>query len=237
MALPQSFLDHLNSEGYHPRSNRHSNALAEAIVSDLVANCLAIAADMRRGALVYDLNFDLGGRSNWNVDLVIGQPPPTGESPSSIAVQRRAPPSTVRIAVELKAVMTAHRKAVKNRARDLEAHHTHVHAYDRRAIAAGLLVVNAAGRFRSPLRGEPTVHRNVDSLARHCVDEIRAVEVRGPSHEAGIDAKAVLIVDYDNMGGTATYVDGRSAPRVGDPIHYDAFIQRICSEYEVRWSR
>lgn len=237
MALPQSFLDHLNSEGYHPRSNRHSNALAEAIVSDLVANCAAIAADMRRGALVYDLNFDLGGRSNWNVDLVIGQPPPAGENPSNVAVRRRASPSTVRIAVELKAVMTEHRKAVKNRARDLEAHHTHVHAYDRRAIAAGLLVVNAADRFRSPLRGEPTVHRNVDSLVRHCVDEIRAVEMRGPSHEAGIEAKAVLIVDYDNMGGTATYGDAKFAPRVGDPIHYDAFIQRICSEYEVRWPR
>ena len=237
MALPQSFLDHLNSERYHPRSNRHSNALAEAIVSDLVGNCSAIAEAMRQGNLVYDLNFDLGGRSNWNVDLVIGQPPPNGAPLAGAVTPVRGALSTVRIAIELKAVMTEHRKAVKNRARDLEAHHTHVHSYDRRAIAAGLLVVNAAEKFRSPLRTEPTLHRNADALVRHCVDELRAVEMRGPSHEAGIDAKSVLVIDFDNIDGPASYVSRGAAPRVGDPLHYDAFIQRICSEYEVRWSR
>ena len=61
--------------------------------------------------------------------------------------------------------------------------------------------------------------------------------MRGPSHEAGIDAKSVLVINFDNIDGLASYVSRGAAPRVGDPLHYDAFIQRICSEYEVRWSR
>jgi hypothetical protein len=66
----------------------------------------------------------------------------------------RATPSTVRIAVEAKAVMTEHRKAIKNRKRDLEAHHAHVHDYDASAIAAGLVAINASATFQSPLDGE-----------------------------------------------------------------------------------
>ena len=85
-------------------------------MSDLVRNCSAIVEAMRQGNLVYDLNFDLGGRSNWNVDLVIGQPPPNGAPVAGAVAPVRGAPSTVRIAIELKAVMTEHRKAVKNRA-------------------------------------------------------------------------------------------------------------------------
>ena len=53
-----------------------------------------------------------------------------------------------------------HRKAVKNRKRDLEAHHEHTHNYSRRTIAGGVIVVNAAPTFKSPLRREPTRHKD-----------------------------------------------------------------------------
>ena len=77
MALPQAFLNHLRREGYHPRSNKHSNALARAIVADLTANCPVMAQRAAAGGLVYALNFDLRYRtSTWNVDLVLGTPPP-----------------------------------------------------------------------------------------------------------------------------------------------------------------
>ena len=52
MALPTSFLAHLRAEGYHPRSDKHSKALARAIVEDLVARCPKITSDARADRIV-----------------------------------------------------------------------------------------------------------------------------------------------------------------------------------------
>ena len=51
----------------------------------------------------------------------------------------------------------------------------------------------------------------------------------------GLDAKTGIVVDMDNMiWGATKYHEDPPAPRVGDPLHYDAFIQRLCSEYVSR---
>ena len=152
VAVPRAFIEHLRAEGYNPRSNKHSNALGEAIVADLIRHCPKIAERAASGHLVYSLNFDLiHGQSQWNVDLVLGAPPPGTPSPANSLI-RQSDPATVHAAVELKSVMTEHRKAVKNRKRDFEAHHDHVHRYSSGAIAGGVMVVNAAPTFKSPLR-------------------------------------------------------------------------------------
>jgi hypothetical protein len=142
----------------------------------------------------------------------------------------------VQIAIELKSVMTEHRKAVKNRKRDFEAHHKHVHNYSESAIAGGVMIINASPTFRSPLKPETTVHRNVGLLVEHCVREMRNVSMRtGPGRD-GLDAKAAIVVAVDNIDwSTAAYAAGSPAPSVGDPIHYDAFIQKLCAEYRTRF--
>lgn len=237
MPNPEPFLVHLRQEGYHPRSDKHSNALARCVVGDLTAHCPPIRRKAEAGELVYSLNFQiLTGTAEWNVDLVLGQPP-------AGPVERPAPgeitqtvPSTVHIAIEFKAVMTEHRKAVKNRKRDFEAHHDHVHRYSDRAIAGGLLMVNASPTFTSPLRTRPTVHRHPLQLVQHCVDEMRAVAARSRLGEAGLDAKGVVVVSLDPADPErATFVTKPPAPRIGDPLHYDAFIQAICNRYTERY--
>lgn len=138
MPLPSHFLAHLRSAPYHPRSDKHGKALAEAIVTDLMASCRPLARAAQSGRAVWSLNFNLTyGTATWNTDLVIGAPPPGTEPPARGEPIRQTPPSSVQIAVEIKGVMTEHRKAIKNRKRDLESHHTHVHnelahAYDLR---------------------------------------------------------------------------------------------------------
>lgn len=48
----------------------------------------------------------------------------------------------------------------------------------------------------------------------------------------GLDAKAAIVVEIDNINwATRSYVHGSPAPAVGDPMHYNAFIQRLCAEY------
>jgi hypothetical protein len=150
MPLPDSFLEHLRTQGYHPRSNKRSNSLAQAIVADLLATCEPIRAKAQTGHLVYAINVKLHfGTAAWNIDLAMGPPAGTVTVPSpGIAY---APPSTIQVAIEIKGVMTEHHKAVKNRKRDFEAHHQHVHNYSSTAIAGVVMVVNAAPRFQSPL--------------------------------------------------------------------------------------
>lgn len=119
-----------------------------------MARCEKIASDAAAGRLVYRVNHHLIiGSDEWRTDLAIGTAPPgdLAGNPTALAGIREAPPTTVRIAVEAKAVMTRHTGARKNRKRDLEAHHQHVHNYSTKAIAAGLTVVNASTIFKSPL--------------------------------------------------------------------------------------
>jgi hypothetical protein len=150
----------------------------------------------------------------------------------------RTRPSTVQIAIELKTVMTEHRKAVKNRKRDFEAHHDHVHRYNRRAMAGGVLVINGAAMFKSPLVDHVTYHREPESLIRHCIEQMRAVSQRSEVGGVGLDAKAVIVVDMDNQNITkARYLSRGAVPRVGDPMHYEAFIQTICSQFTDRFNR
>lgn len=238
MALPQSFLSHLQTEGYHPRSDKHSNALADAIVVDLVATCPLLAQRAANGDIVYWPNFTLHySTATWNVDLVFGTPPPGAGVPLGEPILR-ARPSSVQIALEFKAVMTEHRKAVQNRKRDLEAHHDHVHNYDQQAIAGGVLIINASPTFRSPLRagGVITTHANIADKVQHCMNEIRAVSMRGGPTGYGLDAKCAIVVSMDNVNLASTsYVTRAPAPQVGDPLHYDSFIQRLCLEYRRRY--
>ena len=239
MALPRSFLEHLRAEGYHPRSNKHSNSLAIAIAQDLAEVCAPLRMRALAGESVYDLNFDLRVRTaTWNVDLVLGRAaeavPPEDEP------IRRGRPVAIEIAIEIKSVMTEHRKAVKNRKRDLEAHHEHVHHYDQEAIAAGVLVVNQALTFRSPLRSGVTVHakdrKGAVALIEHCLTEMRNVSERTDTTGYGLEAKCFIVVEMDNQNvPTTAYVERAPAPLAGDPLNYDSFLQRICGFYERRF--
>jgi len=239
MPLPESFIQHLRDHGYHPRSDKHSNALSAAIVQDLLESCAPLALEAGKGRVVYDLNMDIRFRTaTWNVDLVLGTPATAVETHG--APIARHTPSLVHVAVEIKGVMTEHRKAVKNRKRDFEAHHEHAHNYSRKTIAGGVLVVNSSLTFQSPLRSTMTAHGHVSAVARvveHCINEMRNVTESGRASEYGMDAKCAMVVDIDNVDlNRAHFVSTLPAPQPGDSLHYDSFIQRLCQEYGERFS-
>jgi hypothetical protein len=235
---PTSFIQHLRSEGYHPRSDKHSNNLALGILTDLVTHCPKIRAKAAAGNLVYDINFTIkAGTADWNVDLVMGAPRLGAKAPAAGELIVKDSPSSVEIAIELKAVFTEHHKAVKNRKRDFEAHHGHVHNYNNNAVAGGVMIVNGASTFQSPLRKDgPTIHKNPSDLVAHCIAEMRAVTERHGLTGSGLEAKCVVVVRHDNINNkTSSYLTKKPAPQVGDPLHYDAFIQSICSTYTTRF--
>ena len=148
VALPASFLTHLQTQGYNSRNSVHSRALCEAIVADLMAQCATIRSAAVAGDLVFAIDHRLqaAGMDEWKTDLAIGPPSPDFvRDPSTPASQMSEDtPIATRIAVEAKSTMTKHSGARKNRKRDLEAHHQHVHAYDERAVAAAISIAAVA---------------------------------------------------------------------------------------------
>ncbi|MDD5170294.1 MAG: hypothetical protein PHN75_15865 [Syntrophales bacterium] len=198
-----------------------------------------MSKDAAAGKLVYELNSDIyAGTATWNSDLVLGSSPLGVKPPVAPVKIHRMIPATIQIAIEVKSVMTEHRKAIKNRKRDLEAHHDHVHRYNTDAIAAAVLIVNASERFVSPLRGgKITSHREPLNLVEHCIRELRATSLRTDLGSSGLEAKCALVLVHDNIDNSQTrYLTKKPAPETGDPLHYDSFIQRICALYTQRFS-
>jgi hypothetical protein len=213
--------------------------LCEFVLEDLLTLCVKIAEDAAAGRIVYDIQrkIIIAG-SEWNIDLVLGPPSSGGRPAVSAKGIAQAPPATIRIAIEAKTVMTEHGKARRNRQRDLDSFHQFVHRYDPHAIAAALTVVNIAERFKSPLRPEVSVHRNVRALVQETMALLRSLPQRAaPSDAPGLEANGAILVSHDNIDNRgSSLVVAPPAPQVGDPLHYDAFLHRICDSYTDRWS-
>jgi hypothetical protein len=65
---------------------------------------------------------------------------------------------------------------------------------------------------------------------------MRAVAVRSRMSEVGLDAKGVVVVSMDPADpARATFITKPPAPGIGNPMHYDAFIQAICNRYTERY--
>jgi hypothetical protein len=239
MDAPERFAAYLLEQPYHPRSNKHSNALLEFLLQDLIKVCPRLGTDAAEGNIVYELNGRVRvGTSEWNADLLLGPPvtpPRTDEARSPI---HRAQPATFRIACEAKSIMTEHHKAQRNRQRDLDAFHHFMHRYDQNLIVAGVTVINISAAFRSPLRSSATRHRNPKNLVRDAVELLRALPLRSnPANGPGLEANCIIVIDYDNSTSrsASSVFTAAPAPQAGDPLHWDSFVRRICDLYTQRW--
>jgi len=241
MDAPGQLAAYLLEEPYHPRSNKHSNALVELLLLDLLKICPVLEEQAAQYRVVYDLNKKVRvGMSEWNVDLVVGPPAsPPSPAKSSLPIVR-AQPSTFRLACEAKSIMTEHRKAQRNRQRDLDALHQFMHRYDQNTIVATVTVLNISESFRSPLRQSATKHRNPKELVRDSIELLRALPLRtNPANGPGLEANAIIVLDYDNSKPQArsSVHTSAPAPQPGDPFHWDSFVRRICDLYAQRWGK
>lgn len=251
MKGPDSFVDHLRTHQYHPRSDAHSNAICSGILSDLIDHCPPIARKAAAGELVGKINHTVTiNHQRWNVDLAMGPPSGRPEPPSEGELIRNEAPSLIEVAIEVKGVMTEHGKARHNRLRDLHAFHSHAHLHNLKTIAVGVIVVNVSPIFWSPTRAAHDIsfHENIARLGHETVELYRSIPMRnGATDGAGLEALSVLVVEHDNLLKNehlppnapspvdTVLVTKAPAPKVGDPLHYSTLIQRICRAYNDRW--
>jgi len=180
----------------------------------------------------------------WNIDLAIGPPPKDQKNLSSISESPlRTDPAELWIAVDAKTIMTEHGKARRNRQRDLNSLASILHMKNPKTIVGGLMVINLADKFRSPLRnGEVTNHKNISRLVDECVQLFQDLP-RAPSQGISsgevnqIDAMGVIVVEYTNIEKeSARLVMNPPAPQSDNPVHYMNFVTDICRAFSARFS-
>jgi len=247
--LPHEYL-------YHSRSDAHSVELCELVMRDIVRGCPVMQAQIARGEVAYGINIEHfwthSGKAK-ALDLAVGVPVTPALSASGIhkvSSNRRRDgevPSSKRnvftkvlIACEAKAVMTEHGKSQPRLFDELSSSHEIVHQGSQETIAAGIVMVNAAARFASPLRqtDATTVHFSTHkqpAVTGRMVNHLRGLQIKDSIGQVGFDAFCTFVVDCDNQT-TCTLYTGSPAPQPGDKDHYGTFIDRITSFYTARFS-
>lgn len=155
---------------------------------------------------------------------------------------RRAPVGSVLMALEAKACMTAHQRALPRLYDELNSSHTTVHGASEEALAVAFTMVNISERYLSPdlnkanreVSPEWSSHRQPRD-ASLAVEKIKQLPRRARAGEVGYDAIAIVVVDFPNDGTQVHLVDRPPAPQPGDIHHYDTMIARLSAAYATRF--
>ncbi len=257
---------------YHPRSDRHSKAACWGLLFDLLLKSETLRSHAESGRVAFGINHEMRDfRQNRkkNLDLVLCTPAEgkrtkrtfadlvepyaielNAEERRSLAALpplHQAPVGSVRVALEAKACMTAHGKALPRLFDELNSSHLTVHGASENVIAAGFVMVNFAKTFASPGRVGlcPHCHKRVAPVNEHdqprdaerVIAKIRELPRRAKIKEDGFDAMCVVGVDCANDGSPVSLVTEPPAPGPRDIFHYDQMVIRLAELYESRFER
>lgn len=251
---------------YNSRSDRHSKVACWGILFDLLLESPLLRRHCEQGKIVFGVNHEMGdfkqnrhkyldlvlatprdslrGRSfsdlidKYDIDLSAEQ----REALSDLPVMREANVGSVRIALEAKACMTAHLKALPRLFDELNSSHLTIHGADSNAIAVGFVMINFADTFvssiRNPDRVRPfkvTIHPQPKAAVR-TIKKIEQLPRRTRRAEEGFDAVGVVAVNMRNDDSNVELVTSHPALPTKSLFTYDSMIQRTASLYASRYS-
>lgn len=254
---------------YHSRSDHHSKVACWGIVFDLIRTCPLLRRHIENGSVAFGINHEmrdfLHDRKK-NLDLVLCTPADGKEKSKSLTlaemaalyqieldaeehgellrlpILKRAPVGSVLMALEAKACMTAHQKALPRLYDELNSSHATVHGASDQAIAAGFAMVNIATEYLSPDRNKSPgelLHwstHNQPRSAQLTVDKLRQLPKRTRPGDVGYDAFAIVVVDCRNDGAPLALVSDPPAPQPGDIFSYASMIERLAHTYATRFN-
>lgn len=260
---------HGNAWQYHSRSDHHSKVACWGIVFDLLLHSSLLQRHVAEERVHFGINHELRDfvhDRKKNLDLVLCTPASSGVRPAretlasmaeAYAIELsadertamanlppllRAPVGSVLIALEAKACMTAHQRALPRLYDELNSSHLTVHGASDQAIAAGFAMVNAAPRYLSPdLNKKNRLHspdwssHDQPRDARLAVDKVRQLPRRAKPGDVGYDALAIVVVQLVNDGTPVSIVSAPPSPEPKDIHHYDRMIDRLSHVYASRF--
>lgn len=156
----------------------------------------------------------------------------------------QVPVGSVHMALEAKACMTAHIKALPRLYDELNSSHAAIHGSADFAIAAGFAMVNLGATFVSPDRNKRKLGRKGPEISEHSqpndtvrtVEKLKEIPRRTQSNAPGFDALGIVVVRMANDGTPVNVVVDPPAPQPSDPWHYEQMIRRMASLYASRFS-
>lgn len=258
-----------NSWQYHSRSDRHSKVACWGVAFDLFQTSALLRRHISEGKVVLGVNHtmrDFGTGRKKDLDLVLARPGGPMDDKHSFSTladkydidlssqQRQrlkdlpdcpiAPVGAVLVALEAKATMTAHIRALPRLYDELNSSHLCVHGASSQALAVGFVMVNESDTFASSdmnkgdlssgltLTNEPQP-RSVERVLAKVAEMPRRSNVR----ENGFDGVGVVVINGRNDGSPYDLVTDQPAPQPGDPFHYDGMIARMANEYDTTFSK
>lgn len=253
---------------YHSRSDRHSKIACWGVAFDLLLTSALLRRHVEDGKVVLGINHELrdfGTGRKKNLDLVFARPDGPTESMtfSRLAVKHgvvlttkqamllhelpdwpMAPVGAVLVALEAKAAMTAHIRALPRLYDELNSSHLCVHGASTQALAIGFVMVNASALFMSsdmnkhdlathaPVVSEEPQPRSL----QRTIEKMAEIPRRSNVRENGFDGLGVVVVQGVNDGTPFTQVAAPPAPQPGDTFHYDMMITRMANEYDTTFA-
>jgi hypothetical protein len=250
---------------YHSRSDRHSKIACWAIMFDLLRVCSLLREHVATGKVAFGINHELHDfkqNRKKNLDLVLC----TGRDQvvatfqeygerngivlvgdekrtlGTLPVLHRASVSNVLVALEAKACMTEHVKALPRLHDELSSSHQTIHGDTGGAIAAGYVIVNCADSFVSPDKNRKKIRSGRFEINQHKQPEVaaRTLEAllklprRSSDAEQGFDAFGISMVRCSNDGSNVVIDESMNA-KVPSIISYGSFIQRLAHLYATKF--
>jgi hypothetical protein len=241
---------HGNAWSYHGRSDHHSKVACWGIVFDLLRASALFRKHVAEGRVGFGINHEMRDFQHdrkKDLDLVICLPSSGSETGRSLIdlgvhydvdltaaerkelaalpILRETPVGNVLIALEAKACMTAHQRALPRLYDELNSSHQTIHGAHDSAIAAGLVMVNIAERFLSPdLNKENRVSKPKWSLhpqpksVNITIDKVKQLPRRSKTGIAGYDALGIVVVECVNDGSQVKLHTAPPAPQAQDNI-------------------
>lgn len=253
MANPfDSMIDAIKRVGYHNhRTEEHSDLVSLQIWQDLLAQCPALRDDVKAGAVEKWLNVKAPGGRHRRIDLFVGQPGEDG-----YADLRR-----VRIGVENKSVITAHRNRT-NRYDDISEVMNSVLAVRPEAVLAAVVVVGFAERVLNvPDKVKTLAHdfdrevaprlgtgdvtlweeyakaisKNKPDDPHKTIAKFQTLPTRthARTHEVGLDCLLIVPVYVDNVNPPRLL--DKSESGIDVEADYRRMVEHLCRAYTARW--
>jgi hypothetical protein len=251
---------------YHSRSDHHSKVACWGILLDLMVATPLLRKHIESGVIRFGINHEMRDfvqDRKKNLDLVLCTPNGADEGVefgdlaknygillssdeqnalASLPSLMRAPVGSVLLALEAKACMTAHQRALPRFYDELNSSHQTVHAASEQAIAVGFAMINIASRYLSPdlnkrnrLTDPDWSTHSQPRAAQLAVDKVRQLPRRSKVGDDGYDAFSIVVVDMANDGSLVSLTNTAPAPQPGDIHHYDTMIARLAASYATRF--
>ena len=260
---------HGNVWSYHSRSDHHSKVACWGILFDVLRASALLRKHVKDGRVGFGINHEMRDFQHdrkKNLDLVICLPASGSSSGRTMAdlalhygieltngerkelselpVLREMPVGNVLIALEAKACMTAHQRALPRLYDELNSSHQTVHGAHDAAISAGVVMINISERFLSPdlnkknRSSEPDWSTHVQPRSVEItMDKVGQLPRRSKTGISGYDALGIVVIECVNDGSAVKLHTKPPAPQPQDNYNYTAMIDRMRGLHDTRFAQ